>query len=123
MNTRRDLLFVLLGVLLFVGRRLYTGPLELLIHNYAGNVTVSFAVYFIVKQLPLRMPYVELVIACIAMGAVNLFEASDGFWVMANTYDPYDVAANSVGVGIALVVDILLKYGRPGTSGPTRPAA
>jgi hypothetical protein len=38
---------------------------------------------------------------------VGLFEATDGFGVMANTFDPIDFAANAAGVGLAVIVDVV----------------
>ena len=43
--------------------------------------------------------------AGLALAAVWGFEATDGFWVMSNVYDPWDFVADAVGVGVALGVD------------------
>jgi len=44
--------------------------------------------------------------ASLTLLAVELFEATDGFGVMANTDDPIDLVANAAGVGLAVIVDI-----------------
>jgi hypothetical protein len=52
----------------------------------------------------------------LALLVVQLFEATDGFGVMGNVYDRVDFVANTVGVGLALVVDLLTRgiaNGRP----------
>jgi hypothetical protein len=36
-----------------------------------------------------------------------MFEATNGFGVMVNVYDPFDFIANAVGVGLALAVDMI----------------
>lgn len=40
---------------------------------------------------------------------VELFEVTNGFAVMHNTYDPVDLVANAAGVGLALAVDAVWK--------------
>ena len=37
---------------------------------------------------------------------VEAFEATNGFGVMANTYDAVDFVANAAGVGVAVVIDV-----------------
>ena len=39
--------------------------------------------------------------------AVEAFELSDGFGVMANVVDPVDLWANAVGIALAVAVDVL----------------
>lgn len=39
--------------------------------------------------------------------AVEAFELSDGFAVMANVVDPVDLVANAAGVALAVAVDLL----------------
>ncbi len=82
----------------------YRGPYEVLVHSYAGNTGVSFAVYFLMLlSVPRRW-----VAAALAMGVVCLFEAADGFGVMTNTYDGWDYAANGVGVGLGWAADAVI---------------
>ena len=49
----------------------------------------------------------RLIVAVIALLVVELFEATNGFGVMANTYDPFDFLANAIGVALAIGVDIV----------------
>jgi hypothetical protein len=104
----RNLLFVLLGVGVFLLRRLYTGPLQEVVHAYAGNVSVSFALYFVLLNLQVPFRIRRLTAATLAFAAVELFEAFNGFGVMANYYDPVDFAANAVGIALALGLDAVL---------------
>ena len=121
----RDYVFVLLGIagLLFVNG--YSGPCSDVVHNYGGNLSASFAVYFLVRPTLARvvdsMPFengaVRLLInlgrfnrlasATTTLLIVNLFEATNGFGVMANVYDPYDYLANTLGVVLAVSVGTL----------------
>ena len=112
MNKQRDVLFVLLGVAGLLARGHYDGPLATLVHSYAGNVCVSFAVYFIAKQVPHQIAGAGVVAAFLALAAVNLFEVFNGFGIMSNTYDAWDLAANTAGIGIALAIDLVLKHRR-----------
>jgi hypothetical protein len=112
MSKRRDILFILLGVAGLLARDYYQGPLALLVHSYAGNVSASFAVYFLAKQVPHQVTGAEIVAACLALAVVDLFEVLNGFGIMHNTYDLWDLAANAVGVGIALTIDLVWKHRR-----------
>jgi hypothetical protein len=107
-SKQRAVIFVLLGVAGLLLRGHYTGPLEEIVHSYAGNISVSFAVYFITLQVSSRFGSPKIVAAALAFCAVELFEAFNGFGIMANVFDPIDLGANAVGVAIALWVDIIL---------------
>jgi GrpB-like predicted nucleotidyltransferase (UPF0157 family) len=102
----RNVGFALLGVAVLVLKPLYDGPYEGVFYSYAGNFSVSFALYF-AALMPLgRRRYGRLSAAGATLLAVELFELLDGFGVMANTYDPMDLVANAVGVGLAVLVDL-----------------
>ena len=92
---------VLAGVAVLLWRGGYRGPYEELVLCYAGNTAISFAVYFMM----LLSVSGRWMAAGLAMGVVCLFEATDGFGVMSNTYDAWDYAANGVGVLLAMGVD------------------
>ncbi len=102
---RRNVLFALVGAagLLLKGR--YAGPFQELVRNYGGNLAASFAVYFIVLNLRFPPRYARPCAAGLALAVVELFEVTNGFGVMANVYDSVDLAANAVGVALALAVD------------------
>ncbi len=74
---------------------------------YAGNISASFAVYFIVGLLTLNWRFRKLVTAVIALLVVELFEVTNGFAVMSNVYDRADLVVNVVGVGLALSIDAI----------------
>ncbi|MBE7541481.1 MAG: hypothetical protein M9913_08835 [Bryobacteraceae bacterium] len=101
----RNALLALVGVAGLVMKGGLGGPQAELVHNHGGNVAGSFAVYFVMANPCRRLRRRRLVTAAVALAVVNLFEATDGFGVMANTYDPADYVANGVGTGLALVVD------------------
>lgn len=100
--------FALAGVAGLLLRGRYNGPLRDAVHSYAGNVCVSFAVYFILTNLPVGERYRRPAAAALALATVELFEAFDGFGVMRNTYDPWDYLANAAGAGFALAIDLIL---------------
>ena len=103
----RSVVFALIGVAALVFKRYYAGPLEGLVLAYGGNVVVSFAVYFIVAPTLFAARYRILLNIGIALLAVELFEATNGFGVMSNVFDRGDYIANIVGVGLAVAVDLL----------------
>ena len=111
----RNVAFVLLGVAGLLLRARYTGPLREIVRGYGGNVAVSFAVYFILIHLFLHSRFRRLAAAGLALAAVELFEAANGFQLMSNTYDPADFLANAAGIALALLVDAVASGPRPTT--------
>jgi hypothetical protein len=103
----RNISFVLLGVFGLILKSKYVGPYYEFVHSYAGNVTASFAVYFVVSIGAKEFRFNRLIVAGIALVVVELFEATNGFGVMTNTYDPFDFLANAIGVALAIGVDIV----------------
>lgn len=103
----RNVTFILLGAFGLILINKYVGPNYELVHSYAGNVTASFAVYFVVSigSKEFRLP--RLIVAILALLVVELFEATNGFGVMTNTYDPFDFLANAFGVALAVGVDLV----------------
>jgi len=85
----------------------YSGPFEAVVHSYGGNFTVTFALYFAAVSATHNLRRPRLIAALAALAAVTLFEITDGFGVLANVYDPFDMLANGVGVGFGLAVDSL----------------
>jgi len=104
-ETLRNIVFIMIGVAVLVFKRHYSGPLESMVYAYAGNVAVSFAVYFNALNVPVKVRHKQLWAAGLALAAVELFEVFDGFGIMSNVYDTLDLVANGVGVILALVVD------------------
>ena len=100
----RNVAMVLIGVAgLLLKSRLpdSTCPLA---HAYLGNVSASFAVFFIISNA--TAPRLQRIwIAAIALAIVEAFELTNGFGVMSNTYDPTDYLANTVGVALTGCVD------------------
>jgi hypothetical protein len=103
----------LLGAAVLVLVPAYDGPFVDVIGAYGGNVAVSFALYFAALGACARFRRPRLLAASATLLAVELFEATDGFGVMANTFDPMDLVANAAGVGLAVIVDVVTTP-RPG---------
>ena len=112
----RYVFFILLGVAALVLKRHYSGPYSEWVYSYGGNFSVSFAVYFVVRILTSDLGYGKLVTAGIALLVVELFEATDGFRVMTNVYDPLDYLANALGVALACCVDLISTQRRRASS-------
>jgi hypothetical protein len=104
--TVRNIALALLGAAAFVLKRSYAGVGKRVIHAYAGNLLVSFALYFAVLSAMLRYRHPRLLAAAITFSVVTAFELTNGFGVMANVYDPFDIAANAAGIGFAVLVDL-----------------
>lgn len=100
-------LFVLAGTTVLALKSRYRGPLAPLFHDYGGNVAASFAVYFLAALAAFRLGKGRWLAAASALLVVELFEVADGFGVMANVFDPLDLLANAMGIGLAFVVDSL----------------
>jgi EamA domain-containing membrane protein RarD len=104
--TIRYTIFVLLGTAGLVLKSWFSGCLPEIVLNYAGNLCASFAVYFIVRIASGDLRFNRVIIAITALLIVELFEATNGFGIMSNTYDRLDFLANALGITLALVVDI-----------------
>ena len=120
----RNVAFALLGAAALVLKHSYAGVGQEVIHAYAGNSVVSFSLYFALLGAVLRFPYPRLIDAVVVFLVVTAFEVTNGFGVMANVYDPFDIAANAAGIGLAVLVDmvswrVLTGSGRLPTSGRT----
>ncbi len=111
----RTVFFALLGVAGLVLKRHYVGRYRDVVHDYGGNISASFAVYFVLSNLHLhaQSKYRRLWTAAAALLVVDLFEVTDGFGVMTNVYDPVDLVANAVGVALAWAVDAITPNGLP----------
>lgn len=96
---------VLVGVAGLLATSHYRGAAETVVHSYLGNVSASFAVFFVVALPPWMARRPSWVAAVLALLAVQGFEVTDGFGLMTNTYDPWDLVANLVGVALAWTVD------------------
>jgi hypothetical protein len=104
--TIRNVALAVLGAAVLVLKPAYHGPFEDAFNAYAGNVAVSFALYFAAINATSRYGRPRLIAAVLTLLAVELFEVTNGFGVMANVYDPVDVIANAAGVGLAVIVDV-----------------
>lgn len=109
MNTKtRNVLFTLGGAAALAAKGRYGGPFQDFVRSYGGNFVVSFAMYFLLANLPFPRKWSTAAAAGGALAAVSLFEATNGFGVMANTYDPWDFVANGAGIALAACVDAAL---------------
>jgi hypothetical protein len=103
----RHTIFVLLGILVLILKNQYSGPYAEFFYNYGSNFSVSFAIYFIGMLGFRSFQQTRLISGIGALLAVELFELLDGFGVMENVYDPWDLLANALGIGLAVGVDLL----------------
>jgi hypothetical protein len=109
-----SILLILLGVLGLVLKKHYNGPYLEFVNSYFGNVSVSFAVYFLIGIIASEQKLNKLITAIISLTIVELFELTNGFGIMTNIFDPIDLIANLVGVSLALALDSswILLYNR-----------
>ena len=105
--TTRNVAMALLGAAILVLVPASDGPFGEVIGAHGGNVAVSFALYFAALNATARYRRPRLLAATVTLLAVELFEATDGFGIMSNTFDPLDFVANAAGVGLAVGVDVV----------------
>jgi len=103
--TIRNVGLAVLGAGLLIVKAVYQGPYEDIVHSWAGNLAVSFALYFALLNTTSRWSRPRLYAAGLALLAVEAFEATNGFGVLVNVYDPVDFVVNAAGVGLAVLVD------------------
>ena len=100
----RQLLMVLGGTVCLLLKRWFAKYLGDLAFSYVGNLSASFAVYFLVSMA--TVPKLTRVMAAmLALLVVESFEFTNGFGIMTNVYDPFDYLANAIGIGLAICVD------------------
>jgi hypothetical protein len=99
------ILLILLGVLGLVLKKHYNGPYLEFVNSYLGNVSISFAVYFLIGIVASEQKLNKLTTAVASLTIVELFEVTNGFGVMTNVFDSFDLIANLVGVGLAFALD------------------
>ena len=104
--TIRNVALAVLGAAVLVVKSAYHGPPEDALNAYAGNVAVSFALYFAAVNSTSRYGRPRLLAAALTLLAVELFEITNGFAIMENVYDPADLIANAAGIGLAVIVDL-----------------
>jgi len=104
----RNVLFILLGAIVLVLKHNYNGPFTEIIKSYAGNISISFAVYFIIGFSSHNWKKIKLITATMALLIVELFEITNGFGIMENVFDTIDLFANFIGIFLALFLDHIL---------------
>lgn len=104
----RNLVCVFIATGVFLLKGAYSGPFAEFVHAYGGNLSVSFALFFVFRNLNLPERLVRLLPAVIVLVVVELFEIFDGFGLMVNTYDPFDLVANAMGVALGFWLDYAL---------------
>ena len=104
----RNVLFILLGTSVLLLKQIYNGPGLEIVKSYSGNLSISFAVYFLLCFSSDHWKQNKFITAIISLIIVELFEITNGFGIMTNTYDIIDLFANLIGVVLALAVDQLL---------------
>ena len=104
--TIRNVALAVLGAAVLVLKSAYHGPFQDIVNAYAGNVAVSFALYFAAVNATARYRRPRLIAASLTLLAVEIFEATNGFGVMENVYDPTDFVANAAGIALAVIVDV-----------------
>ncbi len=115
-QTGRAVICILLATTVLMLKGSYSGPHAVIVMSYFGNISVSFAVYFLGTILARRLRRARLFAAATSLLAVEAFELSDGFGVMSNVYDPFDLLANAIGVALGFSLDSIILR-RKGTSG------
>lgn len=102
---KRNVIMILIGVSGLLLKSWFSDSISELLHCYLGNLTVSFAVYFLISAgVDGRLN--RITYALIALLVVEAFELADGFGVMANVYDPFDYYVNALGISLAWLVDV-----------------
>ncbi|HEY6626912.1 MAG TPA: hypothetical protein VIZ21_08145, partial [Ignavibacteriaceae bacterium] len=104
----RNVLFILLGVSILLLKQIYNGPGLEIVKSYSGNLSISFAVYFLICFNSNHWKKNKLITAIISLIIVELFEITNGFGIMTNVFDIIDLFVNLVGIILALALDQLL---------------
>jgi hypothetical protein len=104
--TIRNVVFALLGAAVLVLKGQWGGRGEDVVHAYAGNAGVSFALSFAVLNATTSLRRPRSAAAAVVFAAVTAFETTGGFGILENVYDPLDILADAVGIALAVLADI-----------------
>lgn len=104
-----NVLFIVPGVIILVLKQSYNGPYQEIVKSYAGNLSVSFAIYFLISIVSDNWKKNKLITAAISLIIVESFEVANGFGIMKNVFDTIDLFANLIGISLAFVLDNLLQ--------------
>lgn len=102
----RNIVMILMGVSGLLLKRWVSSTISQIAYSYWGNITASFAVYFLVNNAA-QNRVKGFIIGLISLAIVQSFELTNGFGVMTNVYDPFDYLANALGISLAYVVDAI----------------
>ena len=116
----RNVVFALLGAAGLLLKHAYAGPLEQVVQAYGGNFVASFGLYFAAVSATGGLRHPATTAASLTLAAVTAFELADGFGIMANVYDPIDLAANAAGIAAAIGVDLLTRRSFGGAAADAR---
>lgn len=85
------------------------GNLYLLYYSYVSDIIIPFGLYFLlcINQLYFRILHKWYVKAAIIIGLTTLLETLQlfGIYALGITFDPFDILAYVIGVGIAVIFD------------------
>ena len=109
----QNVIFILIGVMLMLLKKNYDGPYQEIINSYLGNLSISFSMYFLISLNHTIWKSKKIITFLVSLAIVELFEITDGFGIMSNVYDSYDLIANLIGISIALAFDISIKRFSP----------
>ena len=109
----QNVIFILIGVMLMLLKKNYDGPYQEIINSYLGNLSISFSMYFLISLNHTIWKSKKIITFLVSLAIVELFEITDGFGIMSNVYDSYDLIANLIGISIALALDISIKRFSP----------
>jgi len=102
----RNIVMILMGVSGLLLKRWVSSTISQIAYSYWGNITASFAVYFLVNNAA-QNRVKGFIIGLISLAIVQSFELTNGFGVMTNVYDPFDYLANALGISLAYMVDAI----------------
>ena len=105
----RNIFLIFVGVVGLLLKRWMAASIGEAAYCYLGNLSVSFAVYFVIS-IGARGRFSKLLLVLAALTVVEAFELTNGFGIMSNVYDPLDLLANAIGIVFALAVDVVLDH-------------
>ena len=101
----RNVAFILLGVRPHMLSGSYSGPHARWVHSYASNISISFALFFLLQFV--RLPGIRNPFACAGYALIILFveEFAERLPGYPGVFDPWDLLYDAIGVAVALGLD------------------
>jgi hypothetical protein len=98
------------GALHFLNSENYPGLLKIFVNGYLIDILLPMVLFLLLGLFENRFVRPALFRVCLVFGFACIVETSQnyGFPIFGSTFDPLDILAYAVGVGLGVLLDLVL---------------